>query len=528
MAKDENVTVYRPFPGPQTTFLQSTARNVLYGGARGPGKSFGLVWKSALTPVKWHYEYCKKEISEKEARLLYAEARKVYVVIDKIKIVYPEYRALLIRRLYPDLEKNLKTECEKLFSVYGADWHERDHCFVFQSGAKVYLQHCQDERALKSLLGLNMHFIGIDEANQFPAEWLARIAMNVRNASNPDIKAQFVTTSNPGDVGHFYLKTKFIDRCRPIPDGKPRYSKIFDLTYQPLKAAPPFIDEDGLSWQFIPGLVFDNPAILKNDPDYVRQLKQLPPDLRKMWLEGNWDCVSGMYFDMWSVIHHTIPDNDYLYGTHFSKKTHTFYRAFDYGTKAPFVCLFIVVDRNGDAVVFDEIVETGLSASQQAKKVNQYTAEKYNLGPDDFAVNIADPAFWAKESENLRGELYSPAEFYADEGIYLTPGNNDRKAGAKVVYESLVIPEEGPPRIRFSQNCKNCILHIPLLQSASLNAEDVNTKSFDHEYDALRYFAMLIMRQYTEESDEKKLGWLDRLLQRQSTEKYGANLWKVL
>ena len=72
--------------------------------------------------------------------------------------------------------------------------------------------------------------------------------------------------------------------------------------------------------------------------------------------------------------------------------------------------------------------------------------------PDDFDDDIADPAYWTKHSEK-EGALYSPADFYSDDGIFLSKGNNDRKAGAKIVYEGLEVPDEGEPRIRFTENC---------------------------------------------------------------------------
>ena len=255
----------------------------------------------------------------------------------------------------------------------------------------------------------------------------------------------------------------------------------------------------------------------------MRMLKSLPPVLRAMWLEGNWDVAPGMYFDKWNILHHTIPQSQFKYGVSFDAFTHDLYRAYDYGTKAPFVCQFWAVDRDGNAVCFDEIVETGLSSSQQAKLINKYTMETYKLKNDDFVCDIADPAYWTKTSENEKGTLYSPADFYADQGIMLIKGNNDRKAGAKVVYDLLTIPDKGPPKLRYTDNCIDVIEKMPILTSDPRNPDDVDTRAYDHNYDTTRYFAMNIFGPaYSAKKKEK--GWRDRWAEK-SLQTQSAGSW---
>ena len=47
---------------------------------------------------------------------------------------------------------------------------------------------------------------------------------------------------------------------------------------------------------FIQASVYDNPALMESDPDYVRMLKELPDGLRQAWLDGDWDYFVGQYF----------------------------------------------------------------------------------------------------------------------------------------------------------------------------------------------------------------------------------------
>ena len=498
---------FYPHEGKQREFLKSTADWVFYGGARGGGKSLMLSWKAALTPRKWSYYHLRKEIKKPQYDKLKKEGKHVEFKVKKISIDYPDYIALLIRRTYPQLERNLKPECAKLYGLYGASWQERNKCYVFPSGAKVYLVHCQDRRALDNYIGGNYNFIGIDEANQFPETWVDELSTSVRT-SNPDLKPQICLTSNPGNIGHVWLKRRFVDRCEPVNDGKPVHSELFDVTYQPKKTAPVFKDEEGISFTFIPATVFDNPSLCDNDPGYVRKLKKLNPILRAMWLEGKWDVFAGTFFDNWNIMHHVIPNDTFIYKKHFNKNTHSLYRFYDYGTKAPFVCLFGALSRDGNLTIFDEISETGLSASKQVDLVNEYTYKKYKLLPGDFDDDIADPAYWAKTSEK-DGMLYSPNMFYGDEGIYLSKGNNDRKLGAKIVYDAFEIPKEGGPKIRFKESCLYSIETIPNLPGAENDPEDIDTKSEDHAYDALRYGVTKVLPTKSEETKKKK-GWRHR------------------
>ena len=513
-----NSKQFTPHPGKQTEFLQSTADWIFFGGARGGSKSFSLTWKAAFMPRKWHYQFKGNEITEKEYQELKSQRKKVKIVVDKISIDYPDYIALLVRRTYPQLERNLKPECDKLYKLYGGKWQERNHCYLFPSGAKIYLVHFKDEKAKDNYIGGNYNFIGIDEANQFPEHWIIEISTSART-DNTELKPQICLTSNPGNVGHVWLKRMFVDPCRPIPDGDPIHNDEFDVTYQPTKTAPFFVDEEGITFQYIPATVFDNPSIILNDKAYVKKLKKLNPVLRSMWLEGKWDVFQGMYFDMWNILHHVVMKEDFVFGTHFSKGSHSLYRFYDYGTKAPFVCLFAAVDDDKNMVIYDEIVETGLAASRQAEFVNSYTWDKYKQKPQDFTDEIADPAYWTKHSEK-EGLPYSPAMFYADAEIYLTKGNNDRKAKAKVVYDALDVPDsyEEVPRIRFTDNCEYCIETIPNLPSAQLDPEDVDTKSEDHAFDALAYGSTIVLEAFIDKPDSKK-GWRERL----KDESYGAS-----
>ncbi len=517
---------FEAHPGPQATFLGSEEDFVLYGGSRGGGKSLSLAWDAAFKVRESHYEYKGQELTDKQAQEILAwpedKQEGLEYFVDKVSINYPEYQALLVRRTYPQLLRNIKPETDKLYKGYGGKWMERDHCYKFPSGAVIYLVHCADIRALDNYIGGNFHYIGIDEANTFPEDWVDRILSSARS-TNPKIKVFRRLTANPGNIGHAWLKKKYIEKCPPIPDGEKTYNEEYEVYYQPKKPGKAY-KEQGLTYRFIPATVFDNPSIIDNDPAYVNFLKGLPELLRSMWLYGEWDTFAGQFFDNWNPYYHIIPEEEFKLGKNWSTVEYQLVRGYDEGTKAPFYCGLAAVNSVGDIVIFDEIFDTGLAASAQAKYVNAETLERWNLTPKDFDEEIADPAYWTKKSEK-DGMLYSPADFYADEGIFLTPGNNDRKAGAKLFYNALTLPDgieqavsnsdewntsDIHPKLRFTSNCVYATESIPNLPAKETDPEDVDTKSDDHPFDALKYLVVQVLGAPENKKKEKK-GWRDTM-----------------
>ena len=118
----------------------------------------------------------------------------------------------------------------------------------------------------------------------------------------------------------------FVDKANPF---KPKWAPA---------------DDGGMLRQYIPGTVYDNPALLKEDPGYIDRLKGLgSPELVRAMLEGDWDIVAGgMFDDVWdskyTVIQpFKIPENWYIN------------RGFDWGSAVPFACLWFA-ESNGEEV----------------------------------------------------------------------------------------------------------------------------------------------------------------------------------
>ena len=75
-------------------------------------------------------------------------------------------------------------------------------------------------------------------------------------------------------------------------------------------------------------------------------------------------------------------------------------------------------------------------------------------------------------------------------GSAVQKADNDRLAGVSLIADKLRVRRDGLPRLLIYSTCRNLIRTLPALPRDPRHPEDVDTKSEDHAYDALRYLAM--------------------------------------
>lgn len=237
----ENQRIYwKPQPK-QSKALERNEDEILYGGARGGGKTdAGIVW------------------------LLY--------YIDK-----PYYRALVIRRNSTDLSDWID-RASRIYNIYNGRLTGNPPSFIFPSGAIIRTGHLKDDTTYTKYQGHEYHRILIEELTQIPTEerYLKLISSN--RSTSKEIKPQVFCTTNPGEVGHDWVK----DRWR------------IDST----KWGVPFVGSDSKRRIFIHATVEDNPYLADADPGYIKFLEGLPDGLREQWRHGSWDDIEigGSYY----------------------------------------------------------------------------------------------------------------------------------------------------------------------------------------------------------------------------------------
>ena len=140
-------------------------------------------------------------------------------------------------------------------------------------------------------------------------------------------------TTNPGGIGHGWVKARFIT---PAPPGTPIVEEYTvrrpDGTEQKLQRAR----------VFIPSSIFDNPALLQNDPGYLASLAAMPEAEKQALLYGSWDSFSGQVFTEWrnDPAHYQDQRWTHVIAPFAIPKHWQIYRGFDFGFSKPFsVCL---------------------------------------------------------------------------------------------------------------------------------------------------------------------------------------------
>ena len=439
--------IWEPQPK-QAEFMARKEFEALYGGAAGGGKSDALVIEAL---------------------------RQIHI---------PCYKGLILRKTYPQLTELIeKSENYYQKAFPKAKYVETSHTWKFPSGAKIRFGSMQHTKDRLKYQGQAYDFIGFDELTHFTREEYMYMFSRCR-PNGPGTVCYIRATANPGGVGHGWVKERFITAGAP-------YETIFeDVSYTDGQGKEHHAKRSRV---FIPSTVFDNPALLQNNPEYVQNLAALPEAERNALLYGNWDTFSGQVFIEW--VNDPAHYEDRIH-THVIKpfrvpKEWSVWCSLDWGYAKPFSVGWYAVDQDrrmyrireyyGCTGTPDEGVK--LEPTEVALKIREIESTDPNLKGREIH-RVGDPAIWGSQGTESVGALFERQR------VYFEKGENDRMQGKMQVHHRLKFDENGIPLFYCFATCKHFIRTVPALVYSESNVEDVDTKSEDHIYDEFRYVCM--------------------------------------
>ena len=435
---EENTeVVFRPNKGPQVDFLAAPEKEVLYGGAAGGGKSFAML-------------------------------------VDLLRYASNgNHRALLLRRTLAELTE-LVDQSRKLYpkAFPGAVFRESKNTWSFPSGATALFSYVDKDNDVTRYQGQSFTWIGVDELGQYPTPYVWNYLRSRLRTTDPEIQTYMRASANPGGVGGWWLKKMFVD---PTIPNEPFWATDIDsgkvLRYGPNH--PEHADEPLYQRRFIPARLTDNPFLMESG-EYEAMLLSLPEVERRRLLEGDWDVADGAAFSEFDRSVHVVEPFEVPYNW-------PRLRAADYGYSSPSCVLWGAVDWDGNIFVYRELYDKGYTGETLARIINA-------LEENDplMQISVLDGACWSKH-----GTGPSIAESMIRNGVRWIPADKNRIPGKIELHRRLAIDERtDEPKLKIFSTCTNLIRTLPTIPLSKTNSEDVDTKSDDHAYDALRYMCM--------------------------------------
>ena len=271
--------VWAPQPGPQKALIDCPFPEIFFGGARGGGKTDGVLGKWAL----------------KEKR--YGEA----------------FNAIMFRRTTVSSEDAIDRS-KQIYTPLGGKFNESKLIWRMPNGGRVAFAYLDSVDDAQEYQGRNLTDAWVEEAGQYPdPKPIDRLFGVLRSAQG--VPVQLIVTANPGGAGQHWLADRY--QLIPFPD-------------RPQVVSRPLSNGGTHRAAVIPSRITDNQILLRSDPGYVDRLHMVGSDaLVRAWLMGDWSAVEGAFFDCWSPVKHIVRPFEL-------PSDCVRFRSADWGSSAPF------------------------------------------------------------------------------------------------------------------------------------------------------------------------------------------------
>jgi hypothetical protein len=444
---DDTLTAWQAQEGPQTALISCPVFEVFFGGARGGGKTDGVLGDF----------------------LEHADTYGQHAI------------GLMLRRQRTELIETIERS-KQIYGPLGWTYHEQDKMWRAPDGARLRFAYLERDADAEAYQGHSYTRLYVEEIGNFPSDRpILKLMATLRSGAG--VPVGFRATGNPGGPGHQWVKARYID---PAPLG-----------FRIIKDAV-----SDLERVYIPSRVGDNSYLGES---YVQQLKASGSEqLVKAWLQGDWDIVEGAFFDCWDAKKHVVRPFEIPGGW-------TRFRSGDWGSAKPFSFGWwaVVTDKfktpqgvwlpRGCIVRYREWygmvpgkpnVGLKLHANEVGAKLALLEAKDPRL-----VGGVLDPAAFSEDGGPSIAERIN-AELIKAKLVPFRRADNKRVpargalGGWDQMRARLVGDDDGLPMLATFSTCPDFIRTVPALQHDPDKPEDVDSAMEDHAPDEGRYACM--------------------------------------
>jgi len=419
---------------------------------------------------------------------------------------FPGAHLLFLRRTLDELQMKPIPRSKELIPSSVAEYSEKWNRWKFKNGSVLqftYLKKQGDEERFQSG---EFPLITFDELTGFEQhQYIYLLSRN--RTSRPGIVPKIISATNPGGVGHNWVKARFIDFADPYKvKTAPRTPAEIREGVPPRKRL------------FIPAYLDDNQILVNADPNYKARLLSMDEAHRDALLYGDWDSFSGRVFKELDMQVHGYE------GRVIPKKWPRI-MAMDWGYSRPFCVLWGAVDpRNYSRVyVYREYYgikrdHNGQIIPNEGVRMNPSLVAKAikeveEINKEDIELRVAGHDIFRHDgrSDSAWGQPKTIADYFSKQGIHFVRANNDRLQGKTALHEYLKYQPDGIPKLLINKYNRHLWRTLPGLPPSPSNPEDIdqNPHVEDHGYETLRYLIQAVpsVEGHPEELEDRE--WRD-------------------